>query len=267
MVNQLPTIGFLGAGAIVTAMVTGFCERGQDTPYPLIVSDMRAEACEKLHNLFPDRVTAAGSLQECVDKSDWIVIAVWPQAGEEVIRSLKFRPDHKVINIMFDKTVEEIKTWMNTEVDTMLHMIPGTYLSFYPGPIVQCPETPEAGEIFGHIGKIVNVDSRYQAAVFGSVTGLFAPIFAVMDHVIDWAVEQGVPVDAATTYVTNMFAAVCQEACGKDKDGVHYMATVSTPGGINMQALDLLGKAGAFKVWQETLDPIMVRTAGDIPKD
>ena len=146
-------------------------------------------------------------------------------------------------------------------------MIPVTYLSFYPGPIVQCPETPEAGEIFGHIGKIVNVDSRYQAAVFGSVTGLFAPIFAVMDHVIDWAVEQGVPVDAATTYVTNMFAAVCQEACGKDKDGVHYMATVSTPGGINMQALDLLGKAGAFKVWQETLDPIMVRTAGDIPKN
>ena len=37
MVNQLPTIGFLGAGAIVTAMVTGFCERGQDTPYPLTV--------------------------------------------------------------------------------------------------------------------------------------------------------------------------------------------------------------------------------------
>lgn len=44
------------------------------------------------------------------------------------------------------------------------------------------------------------------------------------------------------------------------------MATVSTPGGINMQALELLGKAGAFEAWPEVLKPIMVRTAGDIPK-
>ena len=39
--NQLPVLGFLGAGAIVSAMVRGFCERAQDTPYHLVVSDMR----------------------------------------------------------------------------------------------------------------------------------------------------------------------------------------------------------------------------------
>lgn len=49
--------------------------------------------------------------------------------------------------------------------------------------------------------------------------------------------------------MTSMFAAVCQEACGKNRGEVHYMATVSTPGGINMQALELLGKAGAFEAW------------------
>lgn len=162
--NQLPVLGFLGAGAIVSAMVRGFCERAQDTPYHLVVSDMRPEACEALRNQYPERVSVASSLQECVNQSDWVIIAVWPQAGEEVIRSLQFRPDHKIINVMFDKTVEEIRSWMNTDVSIMLHMIPGTYLSFYPGPIVQCPAIPEAAEIFGHIGRIVNVDSRYQAA-------------------------------------------------------------------------------------------------------
>lgn len=267
MSDKVPVHGFLGAGTIVNAMVSGFCERAADTPYPIIVSDMQPETCEKLHVKYPNRVTAAGSLQECVDNSDWVIIAVWPQAGEEVLRSLTFKPTHKVINVMFDKTAEQCLSWMNCKVDTILHMIPGTFLSFYPGPIVQCPPTPKATEIFGHIGKIVNVDSRYHAAVFGSITSLFAPIFAVMDHVIDWAVnEEGVPVEAATPYTTNMFAAVCQEACGKDKDGVHLMATVSTPGGINIQALDLLGKADAFDAWAETLRPIMVRTAGDIPK-
>lgn len=140
--NQLPVLGFLGAGAIVSAMVRGFCERAQDTPYHLVVSDMRPEACEALRNQYPERVSVASSLQECVNQSDWVIIAVWPQAGEEVIRSLQFRPDHKIINVMFDKTVEEIRSWMNTDVSIMLHMIPGTYLSFYPGPIVQCPCHP-----------------------------------------------------------------------------------------------------------------------------
>ena len=88
-----------------------------------------------------------------------------------------------------------------------------------------------------------------------------------MDHIIDWAAAQGVPVDAATTYVTNMFAAVCQEACSKDKNGVHYMATVSTPGGINLQALDLIGRSGGFQAWVDAMDPILVRTAGNIPKN
>nr|WP_308505767.1 NAD(P)-binding domain-containing protein [uncultured Agathobaculum sp.] len=266
MSNKLPTIGFLGSGAITTAMVTGFCERAGDTPYPLIVSDMKEEACETLAQKFPGRVTAAKSLQECVDKSDWIVIAVWPQAGEQVIRSLTFRPGHKIINVMFDKTVEEIKTWMNCEAEAMLHMIPGTFLSFYPGPIVQCPPTPEAAEIFGKIGTVVSVDSRYQAAVFGTVTACFAPIFAVMDHLIDWAVSEDVPASAATQYITNMFAAVCQEACNKDREGVHYMATVSTPRGINMQALELIGNAGGFQAWVDAMKPIMARTAGNIPK-
>ena len=266
MNDKLPTIGFLGSGAITTAMVTGFCLRASVTPYPIIVSDMRQEACEKLEQQFPDRVTAAKSLQVCVDHSDWIVIAVWPQAGKEVIESLTFRPDHKVINVMFDKTVEEISTWMNCKVDTMLHMIPGTFLAFYPGPIVQCPPTPEAAEIFGKIGKIVSVESRYQAAVFGAVTGCFAPMFAVLDHLIDWSVSEGVPEGAETEYYTYIFAAVTQEACGKDRAGVHTMATVSTPGGINLQALDLITKAGGFDAWVNAMKPVFARTAENIPK-
>lgn len=132
MPNQLlPTIGFLGADAIVDAMVSGFCTRGADTPYPIVVSDAKPEARERLQAKFPRRVTATETLQECVDQSDWVVIAVWPHSGEEVIRSLKFRPEHKVINVMFDKTVDEIRSWMNCEVSTMLHMIPGTFLSSY----------------------------------------------------------------------------------------------------------------------------------------
>ena len=241
--SVLPTLGFLGTGAITTAMVTGFCERAADTPYPIVVSPQYEANAAKLKEAYPDRVTVAQNLQEVVDCADWVVIAVLPQAGQEVLSSLTFRPEQKIINVMFDKTIEQIREWLNVEVHTMLHMIPGTYLSFYPGPIVQCPPTPEAAEIFG-----------------------FAPMFAVLDALIGWAISEGVPADAATAYVTNLFAAVTQEACNKDREGVHTMATVSTPGGINMQALELITNAGGFQAWVEAMKPVMARTADGIPK-
>ena len=263
---SLPTLGFIGAGAIVRAMVGGFCERAADTPYPIIVYDINPEASKALADKYPDRVTAVTEAQECLDKSEWVIVAILPDAGESFLKSVKFREDHKFINVMFDKTVEQCAQWMNVTPKTMLHMIPGTYLSFYPGPIVQSPPTPEAAEIFGHIGEIVAVDKRYHAAVFATVTALFAPIYALMDHIIDWAKTEGVPEEAATKYVTNMFAAVTQESISKDKAGVHHMATVSTPGGINMQALDILNENGGFTKWAETMIPIMERVGEGIPK-
>lgn len=44
------------------------------------------------------------------------------------------------------------------------------------------------------------------------------------------------------------------------------MATVSTPGGINLQALDLIDKAGGFDIWVEAMKPVLARTTEGIPK-
>lgn len=266
--KKLPTIGFLGTGAIVRAMVDGFCQRATDMPYPIVVSGRRAEAAKNIAEQYPSRVTAACSMQECLDRSDWVVVAVLPQASEKVIRSLRFRENHKVINVMFGESENDIRSWMNCSVEKIIHMTPGTFLATYSGPIIQCPPDNEAEEIFSHIGKMIVVNDRYHAAVLETYAGLFAPIFAVMDRVIDWAVqEECVPEKAVTEYVTNMFAAVCQEACAKNHREVHYMATVSTPGGINMQALALLQDNNAFSPWHEVLPPLLARTAAKISKE
>ena len=111
--NQLPTLGFVGTGAITTAMVTGFCSRAADVPYPIVVSPHYEKNAAKLKADYPDRVTVADSIQAVVDAADWVILAVLPEAGEEVCRSLRFRPAHKIINVMFDKTVEQIAAWIN----------------------------------------------------------------------------------------------------------------------------------------------------------
>ena len=265
MDKTLPAIGFIGCGALSTALITGFCERAADTPYPIIVSNRTPKAAEALAERFPDRVTAAASFQECVDKSDWVVIAVLPEAGESVVRSLTFRPEHKIVNVMFDKTAATVASWMNVPPAKIVYLLPGTFNAFCHGPMILCPPDGEAAEIFGQIGEITPLRDPSETAVYAAVTACFAPLFAVMDEIISWMVgEQGAAPEQAVQYVTGVFTAIAAESMRKDRNGIHTMATVSTPGGINMQALAHLRETGAFSEWRSMLTEILVRTSEDV---
>lgn len=264
MQNSLPTLGFVGTGTLTTALVTGFCSRAADTPYPIVLSPRSERNAAKLKAAYPGRVEVAASMQEVVDRSDWVMLAVLPGAGEEVCRSLRFRPEQKVINFLTDKTLPQVRSWIG-ETAALVHMVPLTFNAFCDGPIVLSPPNPEAAEIFGHIGQIIPLEERYHAAVLAAVTGCVAPFFTLMDTLRQWASAQGVPEDLAARYVTGFFGSVCQEAAGLDAAGLHRMADTATPGGINCMVRDFLAESGGFRLWAEAMEPALRRLAANIP--
>lgn len=264
-IKKLPTIGFIGTGTITAALVTGFCERASDVPYPIVVSPRNKENAARLNERFPERVTVAESMQEVLDRSEWVVLAVLPPVGEEVCRSLDFRPDHKVINLLSDKTLPQIRSWIG-ETAELVHMVPLTFNEFTNGPIILCPPQKEAAEIFGHIGNVVEVEERYHAAVLAAITGCVVPFYSVMETLIRWAASEGVPAEVGTAYVTSFFQAIGQEAAGQDFEGVHTLATVATPGGINLMAGDMIRQAGGFATWEDAMTAALNRLAANIPK-
>ncbi len=267
MKNTLPVLGFIGTGTLTEALVTGFCSRAKNTPYPIVVSPRNKEKSKQLHETYPERVTIAKSMQEVVDSSDWIMLAVLPEAGEQVCRSLSFRPEQKIVNLMFDKTAEQIESWINCKPSKLLHALPSTFNAFTNGPIIVCPPDPEAEEIFGKIGEPVPVESRYDAAVLSAVTSSVTPLFAIMDTLTDWAQSKGVPAEKAAHYVTSFFTAVCLESLRKDREGIHSMASSGTPGGINLQNLELINAAGGIKAWADSINPIFARTVENITEN
>ena len=265
MENSLPTLGFLGTGTLTTALVTGFCARAAGTPYPIVLSPRSEKNAAMLKAAYPDRVEVAASMQEVVDRADWVMLAVLPGAGEEVCRSLRFRPEQKVLNFLSDKALPQVREWIG-ETAVLCHMVPLTFNAFSDGPIVLSPPNAEAAEIFGHIGQVIQLEERYHAAVLAAVTGCVAPFFTLMDTLSQWSAAQGVPEELAARYVTGFFGAVCQEAAGLDAAGLHRMAGTATPGGINYMVKDFLAQQEGFQLWAQAMEPALARLTANIPR-
>ena len=265
MEHKLPTLGFIGTGTLAFALVTGFCARAPETPYPIVLSPRSRDNAARLKAAWPDRITVAESMQEVVDRSDWVMLAVLPKAGEEVCTSLRFRPEQKVVNFMSDKALPQIREWIGPTA-ALVHMVPRTFNAFCDGPIVLSPPNAEAAEIFGRIGQVVQLEERYHAAVLAAITGCVAPFFTLLDALSQWSAAQGVPPDLAARYVSAFFGAVCQEAAHLDGAGLSRMAGTATPGGINFLVKDLLAQQGGFQMWADAMEPALKRLTANIPR-
>src|SRR5579871_4719870 len=99
-------LGFLGTGAITSAMVTGLCspEGGE---YEILLSPRNAEVAAALARRFP-QVSVAPSNQEVVDRSDTVVIAVRPQVTESVLADLRFPAERNVISLVSGFSVRRL---------------------------------------------------------------------------------------------------------------------------------------------------------------
>lgn len=256
-----PTLGFIGTGMMTSAAVIGFCERSK-TYYPIILANRTIEKAIALKEKYPEKIEIANSFQECVDKSDWVIIAVLPNSAKEVLESIKFRENHKIISFIFSMGKEEIEPLLNCKVEAIVHMVPGTFVSVTSGPIVQRPPHPEAEEIFSNIGTPVAVEEKSEEEVLISLTSTFAPIFSVQDTYITWCKEQGLNEKAAVSYITSLFKALSEETLEMDADGIHHLATVNTPGGINMQAVSKITEEKGFEAFKMALDDILKRIRG-----
>lgn len=258
--NKLPTIGFVGTGTITTAIVTAFCERVKKVPYPIVLSPRSKSNAEKLKAAYPERVRVAESMQEVLDRSQYVVLAVLPEVGEMVCRSLRFRPDHRVINFMCDKTLPQICSWIG-KTEILVHMVPSTFNEICNGPIVLCPPQKDVEEIFGHIGTIIPVEERHHAGVLTSITACMLSFFTLQDKLVQWAKAEGVSGDFAAKFTTNYFLAMSTQASLVDEAQLHTLATVTTPGGVNYLVKDTIASKDGFGLWMSPMPTVLKRLA------
>ena len=250
------SIGILGVGVIGSALARGFATA--QPAYHLVLSSFDKENMIELAACFPERVRLAADNQQALDEADWIILALPPAQGETILQALHFRSDHKVINLLADKSLEQIAQWIGPTA-LLAHAVPLPFVAKHLGPIVIYPQSDELVRLMSPLGQVVVANTPHEVHVFQAITSFMAPFDTLLDEIVRWAGENGVEEMAAKAYTTAFFGAICQQVAQAPEGRLHELANEMTPGGINAMAKDYISRNNAFSVWIEALNPVMER--------
>ena len=249
-------IGFIGTGVITSALVTGFCAGG-DSDHRIFLSPRNAERAKALAEKY-ENVTVAKSNQEVVDKSEWVVLAVVPKYGEEIIRPLSFRQEHRVINLLSDRKLPEIASWIGP-TRTLVHMVPLPVAAQRIGPIAIYPNDREVADLFQPLGEIIGVDDVNKIDALAAITALMSSYYTLLWEVVQWGEREGLSRQEATDYTTSFFEALSFQARHAGADDLGRLAQEMTPGGLNEMTLKFIRGQDGFSPWIRALDPVLAR--------
>src|SRR6202789_2297945 len=167
-------LGFLGTGAITSAMVTGLsATRGE---YSTLLSPRNAVVAADLARRFPS-VAIASSNQAVVDACETVVIAVRPQVAEEVLKELRFSADQNVISVVSGFPVARL-AGLVAPAAKITRAVPLPSAARRGSPTAIYPRDGLTVELFGLLGEAFAVDTEREFDALCTVTATMATYFA-----------------------------------------------------------------------------------------
>lgn len=253
-------IGFIGTGALTSAIVTGL-KSVADNSISILLSPRNEEIAASLAAQFSD-VHVASSNQAVLDGSEVVMLGVRPQIAADVLPSLKFRADHLVISLIATISREEIAS-LTGPAARIIKALPMPMVSQRQAPTIVYPPDPVASEIFSRLGKVVAVEDAAEFDALSVVTATFATYFKFLDTVTSWVVDHGVAKAKARDYVTGIYRALAiAPEIDRENDFTQLAQEYATRGGVNEQVLRELADAGIFDTMSASLDRIHRRIRG-----
>jgi pyrroline-5-carboxylate reductase len=249
------TIGFIGAGGIASALVSGFCG-AEDFRGKINLYNPSPEKALLLKKLYPDKVSVSGSNQELLDRSEVIFPAVVPGVLRQIAGDLKFRSVSRVVHIAAGIKLAETESWY-APAESVVRAVPLPFSSRRIGPIVFWGDDTEIQDLLSLVGSVIRVSSERSLEVLAAVTGMMAPYFALVGETVKWGMSKGVDFKSILDYATSMneaLSVLMRDECTEDIEA--FLKKNITPGGMNELGLKILSDGKVRQSWEKALEQI-----------
>lgn len=254
------TLGFLGTGAITSAIVTGL--RAQHSqPSPIHLSPRNSRLAATLATRF-DNVHVCASNQDVIHAADTIILAIRPQIAEEVLSTLHFSRHHAIVSLVAGFSTARIGR-LTAPAANISRAIPLPSVAGRRSPIAIYPACSPATELFDALGKVFEMEVEDHLNAFSTATSTMAAYFGFAGHIASWVTGKGIPESVAREYVAWMFAGLGRTGIEASSQTFSDLAAAhATPGGLNEQVLRDLTNDGIFEALTAALDSVHRRATG-----
>ena len=191
MNNIKETIGFIGAGNMATALISGLINSDQSAS-KIIASSPEQEHLEKLSKDFGIKTT--NNNLEIVDNSDIVILAVKPNIVQAVIDEIKDVATDKdilIISIAAGVKIEKIESQLGSPM-RVIRAMPNTPASIMEGVTAICANSnaqsndiENAKLLFECVGKIAHINEK-DIDIFTALIGSGpAYVFYLIESLLD----------------------------------------------------------------------------------
>jgi pyrroline-5-carboxylate reductase len=244
------SIGFLGGGNMAEALINGIITANLFPNEKIFASDIRKERLEHLEQKYS--INTIDNNAALAQKVDILVLCVKPQQFSEAIQSIKNNIESVSLVISIAAGVRTcyisdalgdiaiVRAMPNTPA-----LIGESATAVFANKKAQ-PMLKNAEKIFSSFGKCVIVDDEGLIDAVTAVSGSGpAYYFLLTEHIINAAIQLGLPENIAKTLVlqTAKGAALLAESEDKNNQSVEQLRKkVTSPGGTTEAALKKLAE-------------------------
>jgi len=247
MLPPSTVIGFIGAGNMAEAIVRGILANGCVFPPQVIMSDIRADATNRLARELA--IVPGYSNRQVLEEATVIVLAIKPQTLPQVLDELRehAQSHHLFVSILAGTRIDRLEKGLAHALcpkPRVVRAMPNTpalirkgATAIAPGSQADEDDVAVARTLFDAVGVTAILEERHMDAVTGLTGSGPAYIFRMIEALIEAGIEQGLPAEATTKLVKAMVAGAGAMAAESTETPATLRIRVTSPGGTTAAGL------------------------------
>lgn len=238
-------IGFIGAGKMAEAMISGLIANRFASPSEIVVSDINCERLSAIGREYGVRVTLSNA--EVVALSPMYVLAVKPQQLAEVLKSLapSVSSNHLMVSIVAGKSTLYLESFLPAgrvvRVMPNIACLVGAGMNvFTRGSRATADDGAWVARLLGCCGRALEMsESLFDAvtALSGSGPAFFAYL---LDRLVDGAVKEGMPREQALILAAQTMTGTAQLLLQKSMSPSDLATAVTSAKGTTAAGREVL---------------------------
>ena len=259
MNNIKETIGFIGAGNMATALISGLINSDQSAS-KIIASSPEQEHLEKLSKDFGIKTT--NNNLEIVDNSDIVILAVKPNIVQAVIDEIKDVATDKdilIISIAAGVKIEKIESQLGSPM-RVIRAMPNTPASIMEGVTAICANSnaqsndiENAKLLFECVGKITHINEK-DIDIFTALIGSGpAYIFYLIESLLDSSKNLHLPEQEKKDLLASMISGAANLVLNSDESPNVLRKKVTSPGGVTQTAIEEFETEGLKEILSKSI--------------